>query len=182
MNRTIRFVIGGLSLLLLTPVTAQAAPLFVATAQNFRGVMFTGYGPGPDLAARTALAACAQHSVLPPTCRVIDIHVEAPLLPPPMAIAPMPKYNKSAAKPKSNYKYKSSSRKYEDGSSAYESSSPKYESTRPRYEGAPSRAESAPGTPESTSAKAKSGEGKYEGGPSGPPAHSYQWGRAPQSN
>lgn len=75
----------------------EASPVYVATAQNFKGMLFTGYGPTPDHAGQMALSGCAGHSFLPITCKVIAMRAEFPPPPPPYAMRPMPKYRKSAA-------------------------------------------------------------------------------------
>ncbi|MCA1961830.1 MAG: hypothetical protein LDL33_13675 [Desulfomonile sp.] len=95
------FVVVVLLLALICAAAAAwASPMFVATAKNFRGAIFLGYGPTPQHATEAAVSNCTQHSFLPPSCRVINVRMECPPPPPcpPPGISKVPpKYRGSAA-------------------------------------------------------------------------------------
>lgn len=77
-----------------------ASPMFVATARNFRGAIFLGYGPTPFHASEAAVSNCSQHSFLPPSCKVMNVRMECPPpvpMPPPGVHKGVPKYKGSAA-------------------------------------------------------------------------------------
>jgi hypothetical protein len=76
-------LICALLALLLTAVTVAASPMFIATARNLRGALYLGYGPSPHHASETALAKCSQDSVLPFSCKVLEVRMELPPPPPP---------------------------------------------------------------------------------------------------
>ncbi len=84
MKSMIKLVVVCLAVVMLTAATAQAAPMFVATAKNLRGAIYMGYGPTPGHASEQALVSCSQNSFLPPTCKVICVRMEVPPCPPPM--------------------------------------------------------------------------------------------------
>jgi hypothetical protein len=91
-------VFVALVLVAATVNSGVAGPIYVATAQNLKGLLFTGYGPTPDHAGQMALSGCSRQSFLPITCKVVDLHAEFPPPPPPQMMQPMPKYRKSAAR------------------------------------------------------------------------------------
>ena len=75
----------SLGVVFLFAVTATVdAGVFVATAKNFRGALYQGFGPTPSHASEMAIVKCSQDSFLPPTCRVICVRMEVP----PQVIAP----------------------------------------------------------------------------------------------
>lgn len=91
------FLVVVLSLVLVSAATATwASPMFVATAKNFRGAIFLGYGPSPYHASEAAISNCTQHSFLPPSCRVMNVRMECPPPPP----GPPPGVYKTYPKPR----------------------------------------------------------------------------------
>ncbi|MGB9618027.1 MAG: hypothetical protein ACP5M0_01060 [Desulfomonilaceae bacterium] len=70
---------------------------FVATAQNFRGALYQGFGPTPGHASEMAIVKCSQNSFAPRSCRVIEVRMECP--PPPCP----PPFRKPMTKTKMSY-------------------------------------------------------------------------------
>lgn len=88
MTRKMFGLVFVLLLVLVTGAICQANPLFVATAQNFRGALYQGFGPSPAHASEMAVVKCSQDSVIPMSCRVVSVRAECP---PPMCPPPMRK-------------------------------------------------------------------------------------------
>ncbi len=108
MKKKLIVVLAGCVLLTLMAATAFAGPMFVATAKNLRGAMYLGYGPSPHHASEMAIAKCSQNSVLPPTCRVTCVRMEAPPpCPPPMKMRKPIRKHKPMTKsyPRHNYNW-----------------------------------------------------------------------------
>lgn len=101
MSRKIALGATGLVLVLMVTATVEAAPLFVATAQNFRGALYLGYGPSPCAATEAAVAKCSQDSFFTRSCKVVGVRMECP--PPPPMPAMYPPIQK--AKPKVSQPY-----------------------------------------------------------------------------
>ncbi|MBM4327803.1 MAG: hypothetical protein FJ118_11645 [Deltaproteobacteria bacterium] len=101
MTRKISVVVACAVVTLLLASTVYSAPLFVATAKNFRGALYLGYGPTPTHASEQAVVKCSQDSFIPPSCKVVCVRAECP---PP---CPPPKARKTAKvyKPISSSKY-----------------------------------------------------------------------------
>ncbi|HTY23811.1 MAG TPA: hypothetical protein VMC85_11805 [Desulfomonilaceae bacterium] len=78
-------LVASFMLVLMLAVTSQAGGFFVATAKNFRGALYKGFGPTPGHACEDAIVKCSQDSFAPPSCKVIGVRMECPppLCPPP---------------------------------------------------------------------------------------------------
>jgi hypothetical protein len=159
--------------------TSFAGPVFVATAQNLKGMLFTGYGPTPDHAGQMALAGCSRHSFLPVTCKVVELHAEFPPPPPPQMMQPMPRYQKSyrSAAP-TQRPIKSASRETVD--KPVKKPRAVVQSRRPEpEERAPERTISpAPAPPQAKADR----PGMQETSPGGGADAKYQWGKPLHSN
>lgn len=82
--------VAACALLLLSAGDSDA--FFVATAQNFRGALYQGFGPTPGHASEMALVKCSQNSFAPRSCRVLEVRMECPPPPcPPPLRKPMTK-------------------------------------------------------------------------------------------
>ena len=77
MYRTLTVVALSLALMLVFAVPSNAG-MFVATAKNFRGALYQGFGPTPGHAAEMAIVKCSQDSFVPPSCRVMCVRMEVP--------------------------------------------------------------------------------------------------------
>ncbi len=84
-------------LLLFSACDSEA--FFVATAQNFRGALYQGFGPTPGHASEMAIVKCSQNSFAPRSCRVIEVRMECPPPPPPPFRKPMTKTKMSSYGP-----------------------------------------------------------------------------------
>jgi hypothetical protein len=94
MSGKLTVTFAGLVLVALMASLCYAAPMFVATAQNFRGAIYQGVGPTPGHACESAMVKCSQDSFIPPSCKVVAVRAECPPpvcypAPPPMAQRPM---------------------------------------------------------------------------------------------
>ncbi|MFC1834972.1 hypothetical protein ACFL2Q_09580 [Thermodesulfobacteriota bacterium] len=81
MNRQVSVVLASVVLMVMLVSVAQAGPVFVATAKNFRGAMYLGYGPTPQHASEQAIVKCSQNSFIACTCRVVCMRMDAPPVP-----------------------------------------------------------------------------------------------------
>ena len=90
MNKRIVVVVAGMLFALMIAAAADASPMFVATAKNFRGALYLGFGPSPYHASEMAVAKCSQDSFVPPSCKVVSVRMECPP-PAPMAYKPIRK-------------------------------------------------------------------------------------------
>lgn len=88
MNRKFIVVVAGLMLVLMFAVTSHAGGVFVATAKNFRGALYQGFGPTPGHASEMAVVKCSQDSFIPPSCKVVSVRMECP---PPVCAPPVRK-------------------------------------------------------------------------------------------
>jgi len=84
MRRKIALFVACLLLGLTVATTIEAAPMFVATAKNFRGALYIGCGPSPCTATEAAVAKCTQDSFFARSCKVLCVRMELPPPPPPM--------------------------------------------------------------------------------------------------
>ncbi len=84
MKGKIASVVACLLLGLMLATIVEAAPMFVATAKNFRGAMYMGCGPSPCAATQAAVAKCCQDSFFARSCKVLCVRMEMPPPPPPM--------------------------------------------------------------------------------------------------
>ena len=84
MRRKIALVVACLLLGVMLAATVEAAPMFVATAKNFRGALYVGCGPSPCAATTAAVAKCSQDSFFARSCKVLCVKMELPPPPPPM--------------------------------------------------------------------------------------------------
>ncbi len=71
-------VVSGLVMVLLSAAASIASPVFVATAKNFRGALYVGFGPTPGHACEAAVVKCSQDSFIPPSCKVVSVRAECP--------------------------------------------------------------------------------------------------------
>jgi hypothetical protein len=71
-------VVAGLVMVLLSAAASIASPVFVATAKNFRGALYLGFGPTPGHACEAAVVKCSQDSFAPPSCKVVSVRAECP--------------------------------------------------------------------------------------------------------
>ncbi len=71
-------VVSGLVIVLLSAAASIASPVFVATAKNFRGALYVGFGPTPGHACEAAVVKCSQDSFIPPSCKVVTVRAECP--------------------------------------------------------------------------------------------------------
>lgn len=78
MNKRVGMVLAVVLLVAMLATAVSAAPLFVATAKNFRGALYLGYGPTPHMASEQALSKCSQDSFIAPSCRVLCVRAECP--------------------------------------------------------------------------------------------------------
>ncbi|MFH0822282.1 MAG: hypothetical protein V2B18_05980 [Pseudomonadota bacterium] len=101
MNRSIRLVVACGLFVVMAATAADAAPLFVATAQNLRGALYLGYGPSPQHASEQALVKCSQDAFIPPSCRVMSVRMDCP--PPPPAACYPTKVKKTRPYAKTSY-------------------------------------------------------------------------------
>lgn len=89
MNRVSTSLIAAILILALAcPAVMAGGPLvrkkpkvvkdfiFVATAKNFRGALYIGYGPTAAHAAEMAIVKCSQDSVIPMSCEVCKMRKE----------------------------------------------------------------------------------------------------------
>jgi hypothetical protein len=77
-------LVAGFVLVAILAATSQAG-VFVATAKNARGALYTGYGPTPNHACENAIVKCSQDSFIPPSCKVMAVRLDCP---PPMCAPP----------------------------------------------------------------------------------------------
>jgi hypothetical protein len=77
-------LVAGFMLVAILAATSQAG-VFVATAKNARGALYTGYGPTPNHACENAIVKCSQDSFIPPSCKVMAVRLDCP---PPMCAPP----------------------------------------------------------------------------------------------
>lgn len=88
MSKKLIVVIACFVLAAVLLAEANAAPMFVATARNFRGALYLGYGPTPAHACECAVVKCSRDSFIPPSCKVVSVRMECP---PPLCLpAPPP--------------------------------------------------------------------------------------------
>ncbi|MCX5861183.1 MAG: hypothetical protein WCG29_06095 [Desulfomonile sp.] len=88
MNKKSWFLILGIVFVSVTLGSGGANAFFVATAQNFRGALYQGFGPTPGHASEMAIVKCSQDSFAPRSCHVIGVRMECP---PPICAPPMRK-------------------------------------------------------------------------------------------
>jgi hypothetical protein len=77
-------LVAGFMLVAVLAATSQAG-VFVATAKNARGALYTGFGPTPNHACEMAIVKCSQDSFIPPSCKVMAVRLDCP---PPMCAPP----------------------------------------------------------------------------------------------
>ncbi len=78
-------LVAGFMFIAILAATASEAGIFVATAKNARGALYTGYGPTPNHACENAIVKCSQDSFIPPSYKVMAVRMECP---PPMCAPP----------------------------------------------------------------------------------------------
>lgn len=86
MDRTVWLIVFSVVCGSLLVSASDSSGFFVATAQNFRGALYQGFGPTPGHASEMAFVKCTQNSFAPRSCRVVEVRVECPPppCPPPM--------------------------------------------------------------------------------------------------
>jgi len=88
MNRKYWIFCAGIMAIIMIFGSADANSFFVATAQNFRGALYQGFGPTPSHASEMAIVKCSQDSFAPRSCQVMWVRMECP---PPVCAPPMRK-------------------------------------------------------------------------------------------
>lgn len=78
MSNKYRLLVLGIALLIMASGSGDVNAFFVATAQNFRGALYQGFGPTPGHASEMAVVKCSQDSFAPRSCRVITVRMECP--------------------------------------------------------------------------------------------------------
>lgn len=87
MNRKFVALIAGLLFVLMLAAVSHAGGVFVATAKNFRGALYQGFGPTPGHACEMAIVKCSQDSFAPRSCKVVSVRLDCP---PPVCAPPAP--------------------------------------------------------------------------------------------